>query len=76
VERGLGPVLEHGHHVAAERSDLLVGLAQLGEVLAAGRSAKMAHKRHDERTISPPIAQLDRPIGVKKREIGKFRPDR
>jgi hypothetical protein len=47
VEGRLGAVLEHGYDLASQRTDLLVGLAQLGKVLAARRSPEVAHEGHN-----------------------------
>ena len=58
VERGLGPVLEDRHDVPAGSPDLVVGLTQLGEVLAAERSAEVAHEGHDQRAVAPAIGEL------------------
>jgi hypothetical protein len=63
MEGRLGAVLEHGDHVASERPDLLVGLAQLGKVLAARRSAEMSHESDNQRPNPPSILQLDSPVG-------------
>ena len=53
----LGAVLEDGDHVRPGLPELLVGLAQLGEVLTAERSPEMAHEGHHQRPVAPALGE-------------------
>src|SRR5439155_9881790 len=53
----ISPVLEDRHDVPARPADLLVMLAQLDELLAAERSAEVAHEGHDQRPVAPALGE-------------------
>ena len=55
----LTAVLEHGDDIRAGCAEVLVGLAQLDEVLAAERSAEVAHERDHERHPAPALSDGD-----------------
>jgi len=48
-----------------------VGLPQLGKVLAARRSAEVAHESHYKRALLPPTPEPDRPFERLNDEIGE-----
>ena len=71
VERRLGAVLEDRDHVRPRLAELLVVLAQLDELLAAERSAEVAHERHHERPVAPALRERDVSLARLERQIGE-----
>jgi hypothetical protein len=71
VERRIRAVLEDRDDVSARCADLVVGLTQLGEVLAAERSAEVAHEGHDQGAVAPAIRKLNLSVARLERDVGK-----
>jgi len=72
VVRRLRPVLEYRDNVRPRFAELLVMLAQLDELLAAERSAEVAHERDHQRPLAPTLGEDDVALARLDVQIGEL----
>jgi hypothetical protein len=71
VESRVGAVLEDRDDLSPGGPDVLVGLAQLGEVLAAEWSPEVAHESHDQRLRAPALRELHLAVARFELHVGE-----